>query len=109
LSYYGSFDGALGFVIPVSAEKFKRLGKLEMRLNTAIPHAFGLNPKAFRLFHNQWKQVHNHNRRMMDGDLLWKFPFLDRNKQDECAALLGVNPDDIMDSLMELELATEFC
>jgi len=70
---YGGTDGSLGTVIPINSERFKKLGKLEMRLVSAIPHVAGLNPKAFRLWKPKSRILQNHQRRFVDGDLLQEF------------------------------------
>lgn len=103
---FGAHDGSLSLVAPISADKFKRLGKLEIRLVSTLPHFCGLNPKAFRLWKPRWHMTHNHQRRFIDGNLLWKFAELDRSAQEALTAFIGCSVEEILDDLMELELAT---
>jgi len=106
--FFGTLDGGTGYIAPIAEEKFKRLGKLEMRLVSALPHYAGLNPKAFRLTKPERKMSHNHHRKILDGELLWKYAFLERSKQDELAQLTGTTTEEILDNLLEIDLATFF-
>jgi cleavage and polyadenylation specificity factor subunit 1 len=102
----GASDGSVSLFAPINADKFKRLGKLEIRLVSTLPHFCGLNPKAFRLWKPRWHYTHNHQRRFLDGNLLWKFAELDRATQESLASFAGVSVDELLDDMMELELAT---
>jgi cleavage and polyadenylation specificity factor subunit 1 len=105
---YVTLNGSVGFISPLSAADFQKLGRLEMRLVSALNHAAGLNPKAFRLTKPAYKMSHNHQRNMIDGDLLLKFASLERTKQDELAALVKLTTNDIIDHLLLLHLETSF-
>jgi cleavage and polyadenylation specificity factor subunit 1 len=70
---YGGINGTMGYLAPLSEDRFKILGKLEMRLITVIDHYAGLNPKAFRLSKPFNKMSHNHLRHVLDGELLWRY------------------------------------
>jgi len=105
---YASLDGSLGYVSPISAEAFKKIGKLEMRMVSAIQHPAGLNPKAFRLTKSNWKMSHNHQRNIIDGELLIKFANLDRGKQNEVAASVNLTTDEVIDFLLQTTLSTAY-
>eukprot|EP01123_Difflugia_compressa_P004550 TRINITY_DN15998_c0_g1_i1.p1 TRINITY_DN15998_c0_g1~~TRINITY_DN15998_c0_g1_i1.p1 ORF type:complete len:143 (-),score=10.76 TRINITY_DN15998_c0_g1_i1:29-457(-) len=105
---YTSLDGGIGYIAPINKEKFDKLGKLEMRMVSTIQHVAGLNPKAFRLTKPWLKMSHNHQRSVIDGELLYKFAFLERPKQDELAALVGITTEEVIDFLMEIDACTSF-
>jgi cleavage and polyadenylation specificity factor subunit 1 len=105
---YVTLNGSVGFISPLSLSDFQKLGRLEMRLVSALNHSAGLNPKAFRLTKPAFKMSHNHQRNMIDGDLLLKFASLERTKQDELASLVKLTTNDIIDHLLQLHLETAF-
>jgi cleavage and polyadenylation specificity factor subunit 1 len=106
--YYGSLDGSVGYLTPLSEADFRRLGRLEMRLVSELSHCGGLNPKAYRLIKPLWPLTHNHIRRVVDGELLWQFLFLDRTQQYELTRLIGSTPEEIVDLLLTIDLTTHF-
>jgi cleavage and polyadenylation specificity factor subunit 1 len=69
---YGGINGTMGFLAPLSEDRFKMLGRLEMRLISVINHYAGLNPKAYRLSRPFNKMSHNHLRHVLDEELLRK-------------------------------------
>jgi cleavage and polyadenylation specificity factor subunit 1 len=105
---YVTLNGSVGFISPLSSANFQKLGRLEMRLVSALNHTAGLNPKAFRLTKPAFKMSHNHQRNMIDGDLLIRFASLERTKQDELASLVKLTTNDIIDHLLQLHLETSF-
>jgi len=105
---YTTLDGGIGYIAPIEKEKFEKLGRLEMRMVSTVQHVAGLNPKAFRLSKPWLRMSHNHQRSVIDGDLLWKFAFLERQKQDELAALVGTTTEEVIDFLMEIDASTSF-
>jgi len=107
-TFYTGLDGSVGTIVPIDQVQFEKYGRLEMRMVSALPHIGGLNPKAFRLCKPAWKMSHNHVRSTIDGELLSRFAFLERSKQDELAALVGLTTEEIMDFLIEIEVTTSF-
>jgi len=105
---YITLNGSVGFISPLSTADFQKLGKLEMRLVSALNHTAGLNPKAFRLTKPSFKLSHNHQRNMIDGDLLLKFASLERTKQDELSSLVNLTTNEVIDHLLRLHLETAF-
>lgn len=104
----GCLDGSVGYLTPLTESDFCRLGRLEMRLVSELSHNAALNPKAYRLMKPLWPLTHNHLRRVLDGELLWQFVFLDRIKQYEIARQVGSTPEEIIDTLLVIDLSTHF-
>lgn len=52
ITMYGTQDGGVGYMLPVSEKVYRRLLMLQNLLVTNLPHYAGLNPKAFRYFSN---------------------------------------------------------
>jgi len=105
---YSTSEGGLGYIIPIDKDKFEKLGRLEMRLVSSLQHFAGLNPKAYRLTKPWFKMSHNHQRSVLDGELLWKFAYLDRQKQDELARHAGLSSEEVFDFLMEMDQGVAF-
>jgi hypothetical protein len=51
---------------------------------------------------------HNHVRSTIDGELLSRFAFLERSKQDELASFVGLTTEEVLDFLLEIEFTTSF-
>eukprot|EP01126_Amoeba_proteus_P003717 TRINITY_DN11240_c0_g1_i1.p1 TRINITY_DN11240_c0_g1~~TRINITY_DN11240_c0_g1_i1.p1 ORF type:complete len:214 (+),score=38.20 TRINITY_DN11240_c0_g1_i1:2-643(+) len=106
--YYTTLDGGVGLITPIQEEEFEKFGRLEMRMVSAVPHVAGLNPKAFRLSKTSSKMSHNHHRSIIDGDLLFRFIFMERTKQDKLTASVGLTTDAVVDFLLKMDLTTSF-
>ncbi len=77
-----TLDGSIGYVIPITEKTFRRLFMLQNALNAMVPHLASLNPKAFRILKSRRKELSNHQKNILDGDLLFTFfdlSFNDRN------------------------------
>jgi len=107
-AFYTGLDGSIGTLVPIDQTRFEKFGRLEMRMVSALPHIAGLNPKAFRLCKPAWKMSHNHVRSIIDGELLSRFPFLEKTKQEELASMVGLTTEEVLDFLLEIEFTTTF-
>lgn len=64
-------DGSLSAIIPVNERNLRRLEALQGRLTEALPHAAGLNPRAYREFRRSFKEVPiTTSDRMIDCELV---------------------------------------
>ncbi|CAL1708463.1 unnamed protein product [Somion occarium] len=78
----GSTDGALSSLTYVDEGAFKRLHLLQGQLTRNVQHAAGLNPKAFRIVHND-RVARPLTKGVLDGNLLSAFEDLPIARQDE--------------------------
>lgn len=46
--YVATLDGGIGYVLPLSEKRYRRLFMLQSKLVQGLAHHAGLNPKAFR-------------------------------------------------------------
>jgi hypothetical protein len=84
-----------------------------------LPHAAGLNPKAFRNRYARTPRAlgggYSHTRpvppaanTLLMGDLLWRYLGLDLKQQAQVAAALGVTRHDVLSDLRAFSAATAF-
>eukprot|EP00026_Physarum_polycephalum_P000594 Phypoly_transcript_00595.p1 GENE.Phypoly_transcript_00595~~Phypoly_transcript_00595.p1 ORF type:complete len:1399 (+),score=296.34 Phypoly_transcript_00595:319-4197(+) len=103
---FGTLDGAIGYLRPLEEATFKKLAALQSKLMTAIPHAAGLNPRAFRLAKFGRRAMRVHQKHILDGELIWKYVTLDRPKMREIGLAIGADPDALVTTIKELDQAT---
>lgn len=99
-------DGGYSLLSPVDETTFKRLLMLQKVMTYSLPHAGGLNPKAYRLFNAKaaWHPIRA--KKIIDGPLVWTYVSLDRRLQRQLARAIGTTPARILHSLRQLDLAT---
>ncbi len=72
VSWFATLDGALGYVLPCAEKTFRRLQTMANVLAQSLPHAAGLNPKAFRTLRQRQRELLNPARGIADGDLVFR-------------------------------------
>nr|XP_039261759.1 cleavage and polyadenylation specificity factor subunit 1-like [Styela clava] len=106
VTMFGTLDGAIGEILPVSEKIYRRLLMLQNAIVSGIQHIAGLNPKSFRTVVREQKSLQNPMRNILDGDLLWKFTGLSFHERQELARKIGTTADQILDDLMDIHRAT---
>ncbi|MDP2436983.1 MAG: hypothetical protein Q8P67_14635, partial [archaeon] len=102
ITFFGSIEGSLGFVLPIDEDVFRRLFLLSKKLHTAIPHHGGLNPKAHRAFNPRFRSPIKHRPNILDGQLLAWFPLLPKRQQSVIALSIGTTVKHILSNLFTL-------
>ncbi|KAJ7381472.1 Cleavage and polyadenylation specificity factor subunit 1 [Desmophyllum pertusum] len=105
LTCFGTLDGGLGLLLPMTEKTYRRLHMLQTKLVECIPHIAGLNPKAFRLISGKKRALNNPHRNILDGELLNKFSQLGTMERLEVTKKIGTTPAQILDDLMDVERA----
>ncbi|XP_048576873.1 cleavage and polyadenylation specificity factor subunit 1 isoform X2 [Nematostella vectensis] len=105
LTCFGTLDGALGLMLPMTEKTFRRLHMLQTKLVDCIPHVAGLNPKAFRMLQWRKRKLCNPHRNVLDWQLLFKYMHLSFMERQEVARKIGTTPAQIMDDMMDIERA----
>ena len=108
-SFIATVDGGLSLIAPVDEDTFARLLTLQTSMLYGIPHCAGLNPKAFRKYKPNEKQLRPRTSPILDIDLLFRYNSLDIGFQREFAKLIGSTVDQILYQLKVLDAATSFC
>ncbi|KAK7505375.1 hypothetical protein BaRGS_00003537 [Batillaria attramentaria] len=106
ITYFGTLDGGIGYLLPIPEKVYRRLLMLQNALLTHIPHSAGLNPKAYRTVKHTVPSLSNPHRLILDGELIWKFLHLSLNERTEVARRMGTAVEQIVDDLMEIDRVT---
>lgn len=101
--WFGTLDGAFGYLLPCSEKTYRRLLMLQNVLLTTISHCAGLNPKSFRTLKQRRKELLNPSKGILDGQLVFKYTDLPLLQKLEIAKKIGTKPIDILDDLAELD------
>lgn len=105
LTCFGTLDGGIGLLLPMTEKTYRRLHMLQTKLVECIPHVAGLNPKAFRLVSGNRRSLSNAHRNILDAELLCKFIHLGTMERFEVTKKIGTTPAQILDDLMDVERA----
>ncbi len=103
MTWFGSLDGAFGYVIPISGNHLSRLNSMLPLLARDFMNYAGLNPRASRTVRLQRRELCNPIRCVSDGDLAFTFTDLSLNEKAVIANKLRVKIGDVMDDLAEIE------
>lgn len=104
----GTLDGGLDLLAIQDELTFRRLQALQRLLVTAVAHAGGLNPKAFRAF-QPGGEVHRPGPdNTVDCELLRSYHMVDVRGQVEMARQIGTTRKHILTNLRDLEVTTSF-
>lgn len=109
-SNFGTVDGGLSAIIPVSEQVYWRMTALQSVMSNALQTHCGLNFRSWRLFHRSSRrgacQAMERKKGFLDGSLLLKFSSLPIYVQEELASAIGSTVDLIMDNLLEMDCAS---
>ena len=106
VSYFGTLDGALGYVLPVQEKLYRRLRMLQNTMYSVLVQSAGLNPKAYRYPLEGWRLLANSSKGIVDGDLIFQFPSLSLPEKLEIADRIGIDMHYILDDLAEVHHCT---
>jgi len=104
--FYGTLDGGLGVVSPVSEVVYRRMLTLQSRMNTHLPHYAGLNPAAFRQIRPSSRANSINTKNVLDGTLLSLFLSADTKEQKTLARMIGSTQQQIINDLLEMQYCT---
>jgi cleavage and polyadenylation specificity factor subunit 1 len=105
--HFGTTDGGVGAVLPVSEPVYWRLAALQSVLANALPSDCGLSPRAWRLYRRSpvrgGCRSNDRKKGVVDGDLVLQYADLPLMDQEDLASAIGSTVDLILDNLLELE------
>ncbi|KAI9146233.1 CPSF A subunit region-domain-containing protein [Paraphysoderma sedebokerense] len=104
LCYYGTTDGSLNLIMPVTEKIYKRLILLYNKMVPGIQHHAGLNPKSFRVPQNSLRLYNNPQKTILDGDLIYQFLDLSSVNQKELTQQVGTTVEKVVTDLRGLEM-----
>jgi cleavage and polyadenylation specificity factor subunit 1 len=106
-AYFGTTDGGILAVIPLSEPVYWRLTALQTILANALESDCALNRRAWRLYRRSPRRGgcrHNGRKKgVIDGDLVMQYVDLPIADQEDLASAIGSTVDLIVDNLLELQ------
>eukprot|EP01132_Coremiostelium_polycephalum_P003714 gene3714-4627_t len=106
---YGTLDGSVGAVTPLTEKNFQLLYHLQSKL-FYIPQDAGLNAKGYRIQGLSEKPqsfiVPNFQKNILDGDLIHEFQNLNLDEKRVIADSINSTPDDIIMLLKDLSYSS---
>ena len=105
--HFGTTDGTLGAVVPLSEPVFWRLAALQSVLANAVEPNCGLSPRAWRLYRRSARRggcrSNDRKKSVIDGDLVRLYSNLSLREQEDLASAVGSTVDAILDNLLEVQ------
>ncbi|PYI06271.1 protein cft1 [Aspergillus sclerotiicarbonarius CBS 121057] len=80
-------NGSLGLITCIPEESYRRLSALQSQLTNTLEHPCGLNPRAFRAVESDGTA----GRGMLDGNLLFKWIDMSKQRKTEIAGRVGAH------------------
>lgn len=106
VTFYAGLDGSIGDIVPLSEKVFRRLQLLQTLVQSHLPHYGGLNPKEYRYATNQYRDLENAAKNIIDGDLLERFTGLSFTEQADLSRKIGVTREALLDDMMDVTRTT---
>ena len=107
LTFYGTLDGGLGYVLPLPEKTYRRLFMLQNVLLTHSAHLAGLNPKSFRTIKQSRRCLVNPARGIIDGELIWQYMQLNQAEKLEIAKKIGTKVEEIYQDIFEIDTVSK--
>ena len=102
---FGTSDGSVISIIPLSEPIYWRLMALQSVMSNALESDCVLNHRAWRLYRRSIRRggCRNNDRKkgVIDGDLILKYPDLPVTQQEDLASAIGSTVELISDNLLE--------
>lgn len=104
--HFGTTDGGVGAVVPLSEPIYWRLMALQSVLANALESDGALNRRAWRMYRRSTRRggCRNHERKkgVIDGDLILQYASLPVAEQEDIASAIGSTVNLIVDNLLEI-------
>ncbi|GAX14519.1 cleavage and polyadenylation specificity factor subunit 1 [Fistulifera solaris] len=105
--HYGTTDGTMASIVPISEPLFWRLTALQSVMANALDADCALNPRGWRLYRRTPRRggcrSNYRKKSVIDGDLVMRFVDLPVAEQEDLAASIGSTVDLIFDNLLEIQ------
>jgi hypothetical protein len=103
---FGTGDGGLGTIVPVSEPVYWRLTALQSIMVNALESDASLSQRAWRLYRRTAVRggcrSNDRKKGVIDGDLIMRYVDLAKVEQEDLASAIGSTVDLIVDNLLEL-------
>lgn len=106
-AFFGTTDGGLGGVVPLSEPVYWRLTALQSVMSNALEGDCALSPRAWRLYRRTPRRggcrSNDRKKGVIDGDLIVRYTDLPRPDQEDLASAIGTTVELILDNILELQ------
>lgn len=106
ITMFCSVDGAISFLFPIDESVYRQLQMLQNEMTVALPHAAGLNPKAWRAVKQSRPSITNPCKLIVDGDLVNRFLSLSVKERNELTKKIGTTADKILADILHIQEST---
>ena len=107
---FGTSDGSIISIIPLSEPIYWRLMALQSVMSNALESDCVLNHRAWRLYRRSIRRggcrSNDRKKGVIDGDLILKYPDLPIIQQEDLASAIGSTVELILDNLLEVQCAS---
>ena len=108
--FFGTSDGGIGGVVPLSEPVFWRLTALQSVMANALEANCALNHRAWRLYRRSYRRggcrSNDRKKSVVDGDLIIQYANLPIADQEDLAASIGSTVDLILDNILEIQCSS---
>lgn len=105
--HFGSTDGGLGSLVPLSEQAYWRLQALQSVMSNALDSNCALSYRAWRLYRRNARRggcrSNDRMKGVIDGELVSKFADLSLPEQEDLASAIGSTVELIMDNILDLK------
>ena len=105
--HFGTADGNLGSIVPLSEPVYWRLMALQSVLSNALESDCALSHRAWRLYRRTPRRggcrSNDRKKGVIDGDLVVKYVDLATTEQEDIASAIGSTVGLILDNLLEVQ------
>lgn len=109
-AFFGTTDGGIGAVVPISEPVYWRLTALQSVMANALESDCALSHRAWRLYKRTARRggCRNNDRKkgVIDGDLVVRYADLPKAEQEDLASAIGSTVDLILDNILELQCSS---
>jgi cleavage and polyadenylation specificity factor subunit 1 len=105
--HFGTTDGGVGSIVPLSEPVYWRLVALQSVMSNALDSDCALNHRTWRLYRRTPRRggcrSHDRKKGVIDGDLVLRYADLATTEQEDLASAIGSSVGLILDNLLELQ------
>lgn len=105
--HFGTTDGGVGTIVPLSEPVYWRLMALQSVMANALDSDCALNPRAWRLYRRTARRggcrYNDRKNGVIDGDLVLRFADLAVTDQEDLASSIGSTVGLILDNLIDIQ------
>lgn len=108
MTMFCTVDGGVGFVFPIHESIYQQFQLLQNEMANALPHAAGLNPKAWRYMKQSRPSLSTPCRGIIDGDIINRFLMLSSKERNDLSRKIGTSTEKILADIQIIQESTMY-